>query len=92
VSPTGVVGVQRREHEVAGERRLDRDLAVSQVADLADQHPRSDPGAGSTAARREREPIFGFTSICPMPGSWISTGSSTVMMFTSSVLMRERAP
>ena len=31
-----VVGVQRREHEVAGERRLDRDLRGLAVADLAD--------------------------------------------------------
>ena len=32
----GVVGVQRREHEVAGERRLHRDLRGLEVADLAD--------------------------------------------------------
>ena len=31
-----VVGVQRREHEVAGERGLDRDLGGLEVADLAD--------------------------------------------------------
>ena len=37
-------------------------------------------------------PIFGFTSICPTPGSWISTGSSMVMMFLSVALMRESAP
>ena len=32
----GVVGVDRREHEVAGERRVDRDLGGLAVADLAD--------------------------------------------------------
>ena len=32
----GVVGVQRREHEVAGQRRLDGDLRGLEVADLAD--------------------------------------------------------
>jgi hypothetical protein len=33
----GVVGVQGREYQMAGERRLDRDLRGLQVADLADQ-------------------------------------------------------
>ena len=33
-----VVGVQRGEHQVAGERRLQRDLRRLLVADLADQH------------------------------------------------------
>ena len=33
----GVVGVQRAEDQVAGERRLDGDLGRLQVADLADQ-------------------------------------------------------
>ena len=33
-----VVGVQRGEHQVAGERRLHRDLRGLLVADLADQH------------------------------------------------------
>jgi hypothetical protein len=37
-------------------------------------------------------PTLGFTSICPMPGSWISTGSSIVMMFLSVELMRASAP
>ena len=32
-----VVGVQRRQHEVAGQRRLDRDLRRLEVADFADQ-------------------------------------------------------
>ena len=33
-------------------------------------------------------PTFAFTSIWPMPGCWISTGSSMVMMFLSGWLMR----
>ncbi len=37
-------------------------------------------------------PIWGFTSIWPTPASWNSTGSSTVMMFMSRVLMRASAP
>src|SRR5437667_387944 len=32
-----IVGVERREHEVAGERGLDRDLGRLEVADLTDQ-------------------------------------------------------
>ena len=32
----GVVGVQGREHQMAGQRRLDRDLRGLQIADLAD--------------------------------------------------------
>ena len=39
-----VVGVQRREHEVAGERRLDGDLRRLAVADLADH---DDVGVGA---------------------------------------------
>ena len=46
-----VVRVQRREHEVARERGLDRDLRGLAVADLADHHHVRDPSAGSTAAR-----------------------------------------
>ena len=33
----GIVGVQRRQHEVAGQRGLDRDLGGFEVADFADQ-------------------------------------------------------
>ena len=47
----GVVGVQRGEHQVAGERGLDRDLRGLAVADLADHdhvgvgaHHRAQPG------------------------------------------------
>src|SRR5260370_1189127 len=48
-----VVGVERREDEVAGERRLDRDLGGLEVADLADEdhapvlpHDVAEPGVG----------------------------------------------
>ena len=50
-----VVGVQRGEHEVAGERRLDRDLRGLAVADLADH---DDVGVGAhhrAQARGERQ-------------------------------------
>ena len=38
VGAGGVVGVQRAEHQVAGERRLNRVLGRFQVADFADEH------------------------------------------------------
>ena len=37
-------------------------------------------------------PIFGLSGIWLMPLSWYSTGSSTVRIFTSGVLMRVSAP
>ncbi len=37
-------------------------------------------------------PTFAFTSIWPTPASWISTGSSIVMMFLSVALIRASAP
>ena len=51
-----VVRVQRRQHEVTGERGLDRDVRGLEVADLADEH---DVGVGAQdrAQRgRERQP------------------------------------
>ena len=53
IGARGVVGVQGREHEVAGERRLDRDLRRLVVTDLTDEH---DVGVGSQdRAQRARE-------------------------------------
>ena len=49
-----VVGVQRGEHQVAGERGLDGDLGGLVVADLADQHDVGVASAGSSAAPRRR--------------------------------------
>jgi hypothetical protein len=87
-----VVGVQRREHEVARERGLDRDLRGLEVADLADQdHVRVLAQDRAQPARNVRS-TFAFTSIWPIPGSWISTGSSIVMMFLSVALIRASAP
>ena len=52
----GVVRVDRREHEVTGERRVDRDLDRLLVADLADHDDvRILPEEGAERAR-EREP------------------------------------
>ena len=49
----GVAGVQRREHEVAGERGLDRDVGGLAVADLAD-HDHVGVGAQHRAQARRR--------------------------------------
>ena len=53
-----VVGVQRAEHQVAGQRGLDGDLGRLRVADLADQDRRPGPDAGSSAGpwRRSARP------------------------------------
>ena len=80
-----VVGVQRREHEVAGERRLDRDLRRLVVADLTDQH---DVGVGrriERSALANVRPAFGFTCTWLMPAMRYSTGSSTVMTLISGL-------
>ena len=66
---------KRRQHQVAGQRGLDRDLGGFLVANLADQHDvrilAQDRRAGPLAKVRL---IFGLTSICPMPGCVISIG------------------
>src|SRR2546422_903398 len=51
-----VVGVQRREHEVAGERRLDGDLGRFQVADLADEDHVGVLAHDVAQTGRERQP------------------------------------
>ena len=49
-----VVGVQRREHEVAGERGLDGDLRRLVVTDLAEQHDVRVGPQDASAARSRR--------------------------------------
>ena len=49
-----VVGVQGRQHEVAGERRLDRDLRGLVVADLTEQHDIRVGSQDGCAARSRR--------------------------------------
>src|SRR5581483_1180819 len=51
----GVVRVQRREHEVTGERRLDRDLGGLAVADLAHHHHVGVRAQDGPQRGRERE-------------------------------------
>ena len=52
----GVVGVQRREHQVAGERRLDGDVRRLPVADLADEHDVGVLAEDRAQRAREGEP------------------------------------
>ena len=40
-----------------------------------------------TQSAREGEPFFSFTGICVIPRTWYSTGSSMVMILSSSVLI-----
>ena len=82
-----VVGVQRGQHEVARERRLDAMRAVSAS--------RISPTMITSGSARsiERRPLakvspdLAFTCSWLMPGSWYSTGSSIVMMFLSIELI-----
>ena len=84
-----VVGVQRREHEVARERRLDGDRRRLAVADFADEDdvgvlPQERP----QDARRSVRPMLSRTGTWLMPGRLNSTGSSAVMMFMCGSLIR----
>ena len=71
-----------REHQVAGERGLHRDLSGFQVADFADHdHVRVPTHDGSQRVGETSKSICGLTWIWLMPGIWYSTGSSTVRSF-----------
>ena len=80
----GVVGVQRAEHHVPGERRLHGDLGRFQVADLADQDLVRDPAA--RMARRQVAnvmPMSASIGTWTMPSMSYSTGSSVVISLSS---------
>jgi hypothetical protein len=83
-----VVGVQRRQHQVPGQRRLDRDLRRLEVADLADQDD-----VGVLAQERAAAPPAKFRPMFSRTWTWLtptrlnSTGSSAVMMLVSEVLI-----
>ena len=87
-----VVGVERREDEVAGERGLDRDLGRLEVADLADQDHVGVLADDVPEPVAKVRPIFGLTAIWLTPFSWYSTGSSTVMILRSGELILSSAP
>ena len=60
-----VVGVQRREHEVAGERRLDGDLRRLEVADFADE---DDVGVLAQEAAQRGGEVEADAARAPAPG------------------------
>ena len=80
-----IVGVQRREHEVAGLRGLHRDARRSPGRGFRRPGSRPGPGAGSIAGRSANVSLI-FSLICVwlMPGSWYSIGSSMVMTLVRS--------
>jgi hypothetical protein len=87
MAPGGVVGVERREHEVARERGVDGDLDGLLVADLADHdHVRILAEEARSALAKVR-PIFACTCTWWMPRSSYSTGSSAVRMLMSGWLI-----
>ena len=89
----GVVGVQGRQHEVAGQRRAQRELCGLGVADLADEDDvgvLAQHGAQPAGERHARRGSWTCTWV--IPGSWISTGSSSVTTFRSGVMGLAAAP
>ena len=84
-----VVGVQRGQHQVAGERGLDGDLRGLEVADLADHdHVRVLAQDGAQRLGEGRGRSSALTCVWPMPGSSYSIGSSTVSTLVLAVSMR----
>ncbi len=80
-----VVGMERREHEVTGQRRLNRHAGRVLVADLTD-HDHVGVLTENTPRCSKLRPIWSFTRIWFTRLIWYSTGSSTVTMFRSGVL------
>ena len=87
IDARGVDRVQRREHEVARERRLDRDARRFAVADFADEHDVGVLTQDRAKGRGEREPRLLVHLHLDDAVSLYSTGSSTVTMFTPRVWM-----
>jgi hypothetical protein len=87
IAPGRVVRVQRREHEVAGEGGLDRDLGRLAVADLADHHHVRVGAQDRPQRGREREPGARVDLHLVDSRGRNSTGSSTVMMLISGRLI-----
>ena len=69
-------------------------MAISAVSRSRISPTMMTSGSWRTMERRpvaKVSPIFGFTWIWLTPSSWYSTGSSTVMIFTSGVLISSSA-
>ena len=90
--PGRVVGVERREHQVAGERGLDRDLRGLEVADLADHDDVRVLAQEARSAAAKLRPMSSCICTWLMPAKLNSTGSSAVEMFTSARVELRRAP
>ena len=86
-----VVGVQRRQHEVAGQRRLRRDLRRLRVANFADEHDVRILAQQRAQRVANVTPTFSFTGTCGTPDSSYSTGSSTVRIFSRPVRIISRS-
>ena len=79
----GVVGVERAEDLMAGERGADGDLGGLRVADFADHDDVRILAQDGAQAGGESEILPGRTGIWATPASSYSTGSSMVRIFFS---------
>ena len=85
----GTGRVQRRQHEVTGDRRVGRDARGLRVAHLTDEDDVGVGAQGRTQRARERHARRVLIWICLTPSSRYSTGSSTDTMLLSRVLTDE---